>query len=335
MKSLSRFIVSVTMVVMIASLLTLMPATVQAKKTPTEVKMVRDFYTDQLPEGIAIDKIGNMYVSIQSKGEVWRIRPDGEETLLLSIPTANAFGLAVDARGNVYATYAFGTAQGVYNITKHGSSYRISGTENIRWANALAFDERGNLYVTDTWNGAIWRVTPGGSAQLWIQHTLLYGLDSGAGKVDGYPPIGANGIQYWRGGLYVANTEKGLLVYVPILKHGDAGTPRVIAGDIDKVGGNEGKLYGLDGIALDVHGNVYGASVLLSQVVKIDPVNGEVQVILTAADGLSNPASLAFGTGKHDRETLFFTNFSVKDPSFGFGPAVLKLGLCVPGLPLP
>jgi sugar lactone lactonase YvrE len=313
-----------------------MPATVQAKKTSTNVKVVRDYDADQLPEGIAFDKIGNMYVSIQSKGEIWRIRPNGEETLLLSIPATNAFGLAVDARGNVYATYAFSAAQGVYKISKDGSSYRIPGTENILWANALAFDERGNLYVTDTWNGEIWRVTLGGSAQLWIQHTLLYGLVPGdLGKVPDYPPIGANGIQYWRGGLYVANTEKGLLVYVPILRHGDAGTPRVVAGDIDKVGGTEGKLYGLDGITLDVHGNVYGASVLLSQVVKINPVNGKVQVILTAADGLSNPASLAFGTGKHDRETLFFTNFSVIDPSLGFGPAVLKLGVCVPGFPLP
>jgi sugar lactone lactonase YvrE len=325
------------MVTMLISLLTVSPLSVEAKNIAPKVEVVRDYGVGELPEGIAFDKMGNMYVSIQSKGEIWKIRPNGAESLLFSVPTAAAFGLAVDACGNVYATFALGTSgNGVYRITKDGDGKLLPGTEKILWANALAFDKRGSLYITDTWDGAIWRVTPGGSARLWLQHDLLEGLElTDPGKVQGFPPVGANGIGYWHGDLYVANTEKGLLIRVPILKYGKAGVPQVVAGDVGKIGGPDGMLYGLDGITLDVFGNVYGALVLQNKLVKINPDNGKVEVLLTDKDGLSNPASLAFGTGKHYRKTIFFTNFSLIDPTFGKGPAVLKFNVCVPGLPLP
>jgi sugar lactone lactonase YvrE len=325
------FLGTITMVIMLLSLLAITSISVQAKKTTLEqVKAVRlyDASASEFPEGIAVDKVGNLYVSISSLGQIWKIRPDGTESMILDIPPESgsmAFGLAVDAPGNVYATFAFNPeTRGVYRITKDGAAKRLPRTEGILWANGLAFDERGNLYVTDSQLGAIYRIPPRGSAQLWLQHPLLEGLN----QIPGFPPVGANGIAYWHGSLYVANTEKGLLVRVPILKGGAAGEPQVIA--------DGPELYGLDGIALDVHGNIYGALVLQNQLVKIDPVDGEVTVILTASEGLDMPASLAFGTGKGDRETVFFTNFSLlgTNPT-GIGPAILKVDVGIPGLPLP
>jgi sugar lactone lactonase YvrE len=213
------------------------------------------------------------------------------------------------------------TTQGVYRVAKDGVTERLPGSEVIVFPNALAFDKQGNLYVTDSASGAIWRIPRGGSAQLWLQHNLLAGL----GEIPGYPPIGANGIAYWHRSLYVANTEKGLIVQVPILTGGDAGEPQIIA--------QGPELYGLDGIALDVHGNIHAMLVLQSKLVQIDPVDGQITEVLTADDNLDEPASLAFGTGKGNRQSVFITNFSVLPP--GYGPAVLKFDLGVPGLPLP
>ena len=58
--------------------------------------------------------------------------------------------------------------------------------------------------------------------------------------------------------------------------------------------------------------------------------------------GLYNPASIAFGTGKGDRQSVFIANYAVFPdiPDFGGvgkskGPAVLKYDVGVPGLPLP
>ena len=59
-------------------------------------------------------------------------------------------------------------------------------------------------------------------------------------------------------------------------------------------------------------------------------------------DGLYNPASIAFGTGKGDRKSVFISNYALfpDTPDFGgvgssLGPAVLKFDVGVPGLPLP
>lgn len=330
MKSRSRVIVTVTMVTILVSLLASMSTAVQAKKSDQQLSSVRlyDANEGEFPEGLAVDKVGNLYVSVSSLGQVWKIKPDGSETLLLTIPPvvgSMAFGLAVDAPGNVYAAFAFNPdTQGVFRIDKSGAYERLPGTENILWANGLAFDNRGNLYVTDSIIGAIWRITPGGSAEVWLQHDLLVGL----GQIPGFPPVGANGIAYYHGSLFVANCEKGLLLRVPIMKGGFAGVPVVFA---------EGsELVGLDGITLDVHGNIYGALVLQNKLVKIDHEDAEITVMLSAVDGLDMPASLAFGTGKGDRQTLFFTNFALlgTNPG-GYGPAVLKIGVATPGQPLP
>jgi sugar lactone lactonase YvrE len=331
MKSRSGFIVTVTIVTILVSLLVSVPTTVQAKKAAQQVSPVilYDANKNQLPEGLTFDKIGNMYVSISTLNEVWKIRPDGSEKLLLIVPNGGqAFGLAVDDSGNVYASFAFNPdTRGVYRIDhKSGTAQRLPGTENILWANGLCFDERGNLYVTDSLTGAIWIITPHGSAKIWFEDEMLTGL----GTIPNFGlPVGANGIAYYHGSIYVASTERAYLIRVPIKKGGAAGKPVVVAdGD---------ELYGLDGIALDVHGNIYGALVLKNELVKIDHNSMKITVLATANDGLDNPASPAFGTGKCNQQTLFFTNFSLglTGAHFGYGPAVLKIGVGTPGLPLP
>ena len=51
-----------------------------------------------------------------------------------------------------------------------------------------------------------------------------------------------------------------------------------------------------------------------------------------AADGLDNPASLAFGTSHGERKTLYLTNFAVF--SAAPKPGLLRVAVGVPGEPL-
>ena len=101
--------------------------------------------------------------------------------------------------------------------------------------------------------------------------------------------------------------------------------------------GYDGELFGMDGIAFDVHGMVYALLVLQDKLVRIDPSDGSFVELLTGADGLHNPASIAFGTGKGDRQSVFITNYALlpPGPEDSLGPAVLKYDVGVPGLPLP
>lgn len=306
-----------------------------------EVVKAFDSTKAELPEGIAIDKVGNIYVSLgppsfvgSNYGAVRKISPNGMEvTVLAEFPEGPApAGLAIDAPGNVYFAYPSeddGT-RGVYRLTGDGGMERLPGTAQIFLPNGLALDKQGNLYTSDSIMGAIWRSPRGGSAEaeVWLQHDLIAGC----------PPdelVGANGVAYWQGNLYVANTAKGLLVRIPILTDGAAGEPEVVAGDPNCDPTDE--LAGMDGIALDVHGNVFALLVLQNKLVRIDPADGSFETLLSADDGLWNPASLAFGTGKGERESIFISNYAVlpPEPPNSLGPAVLKLDVGVPGLPLP
>ncbi len=303
---------------------------------PAQVVITYDPAAGEFPEGIAVDKSGNIYVSLDGLGQVRKISPDGSESLFVDFGEAGALGLAVDAPGNVYVARNSGNpaTHGVWRISPDGAGERLPGSEQIVFPNALAFDKRGNLYVTETFglddagnfiDGAVWRIPPGGSAELWIRHPSLAGVN--------WPdlpfpfPIGANGISYRHGALYVANTEQAHIVRIPVLKDGSAGMPEIITDDFEA-------LFVLDGMALDVHGNIYALVIAQSKLVRIDPSDGSVTTLATAEDGLDFPASLAFGTGKGDRQSVFITNFAIGPPG-GTGPSVVKIDVGVSGLPLP
>lgn len=305
-----------------------------------QLELVASFNAEkgELPEGITIDKSGNMYVSLGPPffvgggyGAIWKISSDGSEvTELVEYPNGPApAGLVIDAPGNVYFALPDpgGTNGGVYRLTGDDDPERLPGTENIIVPNGLTLDKHSNLFVSDSVLGAVWRIPSDGSApaEIWLQHELVAGCTP--------DDFGANGIAFWKGDLYVANTGRGALVHVPVMSDGSPGEPTLVAGNLDCE--PEG-LFGMDGIALDVHGNVYALLVLQNELVRIDPTDGASTTLLTGEDGLWNPASIAFGTGKGDREHIFITNYAVIPPGSDiFGPAVLKYDVGAPGLPLP
>lgn len=290
----------------------------------------------QFPEGIAIDKQGNIFVTLGALGQVFKIAPDGSETLLHQFAEgAMPAGLAVDAPGNLYLCVIVlppdsTSDQGVWRITPTGDVERLPGSEHIQFANALTFDKRGNLYVTSSHvfgtsppQGAIWRIPPGGEAEPWlVDDTFLGGL----GLIPDYPPIGANGISFRHNSLFVANTEKGLIAHIPVSPDGSPGEPGLVVQDEE--------LFVIDGLALDVHGTIYAALVGQDRLVSVDPATGKILQLAGPNDKVDGPSSLAFGTGRGERKNLFFVNYAYPFEN-NSNPGILKLDVGIPGLPLP
>ncbi len=295
-------------------------------------------------EGVAVDKVGNVYVAV-GEGEWVRIRkfsPAGEQSTFTDLGIGESSGLAVAANGDVYAAVAVGAGRGVYRVSRDGNAVRLPGTGQIVFANALAFDQRGNLFVTESYSitgggygqGGIWRIPRGGEAELWLRDELLTGVN-----VLGYP-VGANGIAFYHGDLYVVNTDKGLVVRIPVRPDGSPGQPDVWA-ELQDPNPVPGFPVMGDGLALDVLGNVYVAVVSRNAIVRINASDKSQETIaaLFAGTPLDTPASLAFGTGKGGRTNLFITNLGwmsviVPGPSWP-GPGLVKIDAEIPGLPLP
>jgi len=302
--------------------------------------------------GVAVDKVGNVYVSIRqgTEGLIWKYTPDGVGTPFADIGQGEIYGLACTANGDVYAAMARGPAQGVYRVDRSGAVEMLPGSEQIVFPNGLAFDDRGNLYVTESLSGSpgaygqggIWRIPPGGEAEVWLRHPVLTGVG-----IIGYP-IGANGMAYYHGDLFVTNTDKALILRIPIGVDGSASDIELwkAVGEVP-----ESPLAGAplpvmpDGIALDVFGNLFIAIVSRNAVVRVgagDKVQESVAVLWPKLPAPSapfdTPASLAFGTGAGERQNLFVTNLGMMAgirPGLPWpGPALVKVPAGTPGRPL-
>lgn len=311
---------------------------------PGEVEPVHSFAEGESPEGIGIDRQGHLYVSLRGvpaggfrSSSVVKIDPQGgaAEVLVVldeDVPAAlpGVLGVVVDPEGDVYAALVSGdpTTHGVWRIDPDGEAVRLAGSGGIAFPNALTFDARGNLYVTNTVMGEVWRFPKGeGPGEMWIQDPALE--DPGNPLLPA--PIGANGIAFAPPRtLYVANTEGALLAEIPIEPDGSSGAVRVVAQGFD--------LLTIDGIAVDVKGDVYaviaGAQVLGSDpLVRIDPGSGEIASLTDAVAAFDTPTSLAFGTGgKTDRKSVYVVNAALAGVPRTSGPGIVQVGVGEPGL---
>lgn len=304
-------------------------------------ELIREFDAEagELSEGVAVDKKGNVFVSLAPLGQLLKFAPGSSDYELFgSIPGftgdgAGLLGLAVDAPGNVYAAAQSVGSTGVWKFDrKTGDETLIPGTDQMTFPNSLAFDKKGNLFVTDSFSGtdsdgnhlgAIYRIGRDGTVEKWIESTDL----GGTGAL-GLGVVGANGISYRQGTIYVANSEKFSVMAIPVQRDGSAGDIATLA--------QGPELFIPDGIAVDVHGGIYVAVIGLSAIKRVNP-DGSIDTIAEGADDfLDLPSSLAFGTGAGFKQTLYAVNLAlVPELGTGVGPALVAIDVGVPGLPLP
>jgi len=103
-----------------------------------------------------------------------------------------------------------------------GSSDTIAFGSGARVPNALVFDKSGNLYISDSFQGAVFKITnpsgctPGCSVQTLSHDPLL--------ATAGFPPFGANGLAFNSDetALFVANTgdDRVLKITDGVMRHG-------------------------------------------------------------------------------------------------------------------
>jgi sugar lactone lactonase YvrE len=276
------------------------------------------------PEGVAVDKKGNVFVSVAPTGELLKIDPKGDVSTHASFNPGNGFllGMTTDGPGNVYvALGSFDANTGIYKVSPGGDVDKVAALGAGTFPNDLVRDKHGNLYVTESIGGAVYRIAKGDDeAELWFADDLLLG-DINVSPVPF--PIGVNGIALDRHSLIVSNSQVPRLVRIPIDKSGDPGDPDVLVED--------DLLFGADGIALDVHRDIYVAVNDQDLLLRVDGCDGDIEILADESDGLDFPATIAFGQGKAGKKNLYITNFALFSGPAG-DPGILKADIGIPGL---
>ena len=247
------------------------------------------------PVALALDTAGNTYVADRDNAVVRKISPAGVVTTFAGLAGATGFddgtgtaarfvqpsGIAVDAAGNVFVSD--GEAHTVRKITPAGvvttlaglggtpgSTDAISNAARFRTPTGVVVDTSGNVYVADTGNSTIRKITAEGVV------TTLAGSAGFAGHADG---AGANARFNSLAGLSI--DVSGNLYAVDKLSHvvrkiSAAGVVSTLAGLAGTFGSADGsgttaRFNTPLGIAANASGTVYVADTVNETIRRISP----------------------------------------------------------------
>ena len=280
------------------------------------------------PHGLAVDGAGNVYAVDRSNDDIRKITPAGVVTTFAGTPgyagsadgkgAAAQFwapeGLAVDGDGNIYVSDYFNNA--VRKIAPVGTNWMVTtlagcpscpgGTNDgpgktARFNNAfgLTRDNNGNLYVADTVNKTIRKISP--AQPEWIVTTFA-GAPLQGGSVDG---TGGNarfasplGLAADANGIYVADSSTIRKITFGGVVTTLAGCPSCPPGSSDGTGTNA-LFWTARDVAVDSGGNLYVADSANHIIRKLTPAGADWMV--TTIAGSPGQASGADGVGSDAR----------------------------------
>lgn len=246
----------------------------------------------------AVDASGNVFVTDFQNAAVRKITPTGVVSTFLPA-TGGPQGLAIDASGNVYV----GSQQTVLKVTPAGVASILAGSLGgqgsadgtgaaARFGDiaALALDTAGNLYVTDSINDTIRKITPAGVV------TTIAGTAGTAGSADGIGSAATfstpSGIAVdTAGNVYVTDAENST-----IRKITPAGVVSTLAGTAGVKGSADGSgaaasfLFPFS-IAVDSMGNLYVAELVNDDIRKITPAG-----VVTTVVGVAGQVGVRLGS---------------------------------------
>jgi hypothetical protein len=254
------------------------------------------------PQGVATDTSGNVYVADSINATVRKLTSVG--TNWVSSTIAGQAG-------------SFGSDDGTNNTVRFGG-FRFWGA-----LAGVAVDKDGNIYVTDTWNSTIRKLTQVGTN--WVSSTIAglagnYASDDGTNSTIGFSsPLGVTVGK--NGNVYVA--DQGNYTIRELTKVGTNWVSSTISG----LAGSSGSVDGTNSdarflcpsdVAVDGMGNVYVADTCNSTIRALTPVGSNwvsstvagLTVSEASADGTNSTARFngPFGAAVDNDDNVYVTD---------------------------
>ena len=278
------------------------------------------------PSNVTVGSSGNVYVTDTGNELIRIVTPTGTVTTLAGTVgqtgsadgtgTAASFnnpaGTAVDASGNLYvADYGSST---IRKITPAGVVSTLAGQAGIIGStdgagtvalffkpSSVGVDSSGNVYVADSGNHTIRRITSAGVVSTFAGSAGSLGVADGSGGAAGFNNPRGVAVDS-SGNVYVADTGNNA-----IRKITSAGAVTTVAGLAGTFGSTDGtgsaaRFNFPNGLAVDSTGNIYVADEINNTIRKVTP-SGTVTTlagsagVVGKADGTGAAASFSIPNG--------------------------------------
>jgi sugar lactone lactonase YvrE len=274
------------------------------------------------PYGVAVDGADNVFVADMGNGTIRKITPAGVVTTLAGSAdqpgsadgtgAAARFsypdGVAVDVAGNVFV--ADQSNNTIRKVTSSGVVTTLAGTAGLSGSadgtgaaarfnlpSGVAVDVAGNVFVADSYNNTIRKVTPSGVVTTLAGTAGLSGSADGTGAAARFSGPSGAAVDV-AGNVFVADTSNDI-----IRKITPSGVVTTLAGTAGLSGTADGtgaaaRFNGPQGVAVDGAGNVFvadGSSVFFggnNTIRRITPSG-----VVTTLAGRAGFSGSADGTG--------------------------------------
>jgi len=283
------------------------------------------------PEGVAVDSAGNFYIADEGNNRIRKVGAGGIISTVAGTGSqgysgdggpANAaqlscpYGVALDSAGNLYVADTcnglirkVSTAGIITTVAGGGSAWGSAGdgglatSAQMNYPQAVAVDASGNLYIADTYNNRVRKVSTAGII------TTVAGNGNYANSGDGGPAVNA--------GLYFPNSvtvDSAGNIYVAgegypysVRRIDSSGVITTVAGGGPCCNGGNGIpainawLNSPGGVAVDAAGNLYiGSEGAISEVSTdgtINTIGGTGAYGYMGDGGLATSAQIAYPQG--------------------------------------
>jgi sugar lactone lactonase YvrE len=236
--------------------------TYQISAVVTTIAIAGNF---SLPAGLAFDATGNILVAEEAAGKIQKVTSTGTYSLFVT-GFFSPFGLAVDGAGNTYVSDE--ETDNIYKILPDKTYSVLAGSGTPNFANGkgtaasfnipkgIAIDANGNLYVADSNNNLIRKITPDGTVSTFAGSGQVGSANGQANQASFNAPfwIAIDG----SGNLYVADVFNN-----SIRKITPSGVVSTVAGS-GAAGSADGTGIAATfnqprAVAVDANGNLYVA----------------------------------------------------------------------------
>lgn len=268
------------------------------------------------PRGLAVDSTGSLFIADTGNYRIRRISPAGQVSTLAGSLWGNADGQGTQARFSSPNTLTISPTGMIYVADSGTHSIRAITTEAVvttlagkGWSGAVdgfgtaaAFDSphgitwhEGALYVADSWNSTIRRITASGEVTTFAGSADVAGTEDGNGTDARFQaPSGIAG--HPSGSLVVADTQNHTIRTLSVT--GDVLTvagKASVSGSVDGTGG-QARFRGPAGIVIEADGNLLVSDTGNHTIRRVSPQGAVVTVA-----GLPGVSGSVDGEGSNAR----------------------------------